>query len=418
MRTTNHQAIISRDAQYTGVLTEIFRGQKIKGRITRKALAPRFLSYDVRLQDPMQLDKAIRLADNLALYSGSKTVVAQRQAGVIRYDFQLPSYNWQEITRDNVEGLDLGVAAGRIPVSFNEAEYHALFAGATKSGKSTTIQSLLCGLAAKYRPGDIDLYIVDPHRDYEAFSRFAFLAAPIAHEREQIASVIKYVTAEYYKRKEDGNRRGRPIWLVIDEAQDFVCLGSKDEGHTDEVGLVSQLARGAGKFGIKLVIGSQKPTQADLPGILDNLMARYVGKVTKAQHGTHLTGQPGLNVQNLSGSGDFLSVAGSDVTRFQVARPLERHLSALPRREVAPAPLVPATIISESPVVLSSEPQVGRPVEEVSPETLAYYMTKHVSIRDASDILGIGRAVHNRHKEFAERLKTAMERLANEHATN
>ncbi len=413
MKARNTQAITSRDSQYTAVLTRIFNDQKIKGRVTRRALAPRFLSYDVRLEDPMKLDKAIKLADNLALYSGSQTVVAQRQGGVIRYDFQLPTYNWQEITRDSMKGLDLGMAAGRVPVCFNEAEYHALFAGATKSGKSTTIQSLLCGLASKYQPHEIDLYIVDPHRDYEVFENFAFLAAPIAHEREQIAAVIRHVTNEYNRRKAEGNRGSKPIWLVIDEAQDYICLGSKDEGHTDEVGLVSQLARGAGKFGIKLIIGSQKPTQADLPGILDNLMARYVGKVTKAQHGTHLTGQPGLNVQNLSGSGDFLSVAGSDVTRFQVARPLERHFSALPR--ISTVPSLPfsasAAVYEDEPAITIEEPQVGRPTESVEPEILAYYMTKYVSIKDAADLLGLGRTVHNRYKGYAAKLQSAMEQL-------
>lgn len=407
------EAIKSRDKHYGGVLARIYKEQQIAGKITRRAVAPRFLSYDIRLANPMQLKKALGLADNLALMSGSKTVVAQRQEGVVRYDFQLPTYSWQEITRDRVNGLGLGIAAGNIPVAFNEREYHALFAGATQSGKSTTMQSLLCGLSDAYTPGEIDLYIVDPHRDYESFENYAHLAAPIAYDRADIAATIAHVYNLYEQRKAEGNRKGRRIWLVIDEAQDSICLGSKEEGHTPELGLVSQLARGAGKFGVKLVVGSQKPTLADLPGVLDNLMARYVGKVTKAGHGTHLTGQSGLNAQNLSGSGDFLSVNGSDCVRFQVARPLERHFDELPRKSsIARLPV--ETPISSSPIILNSEGDggsTGRPTEDVKPDILAYYMTKYVSIADAKEILGLGRTLHNRYKAFAESLTNSIAEL-------
>ena len=390
-------------------MAKIFQIQTIKARITRKALAARFLSYDIKLADPMDLRKALGLADNLALYSGSPIVVAQRREGVIRFDFQLPSDSWQSITRSNVQGMELGLAAGRIPVSFNDSEYHALFAGATKSGKSTAIQSLLCAVATEYDPSEVDIYIVDPHGDYDPFSNMAHLGAPVACEREEIAKTIQHVSSIYNERKANKSRHEKQIWFIIDEAQDDQCLGTKESGHTDEMELISALAKGSGKFNIRLVIGSQKPTQADLPGTLDNLGTRYVGKVSKAGTSAHLTGQKGLNAQLLSGSGDFLSVATGDVTRFQVALPTEQHFNALPRGDV-PLLVWTAKPHGEEPIVVSS----GRPLEAVEPETLAYYMTKYVSIGDAKTELGIGRTVHNRYKFFADRLKDAMEGINDE----
>lgn len=407
----NTNAIQSRNRQYSKVLSEIYKAKGLRGKIVRRALAARFLSYDVRLSNPLQLDKALKIAKNLALLSGSTTVVAGRRGGVVRYDFQLPTYNWSEVTREDVSGLELGLAAGRVPVSYSIEDYHSLFAGATKSGKSTALKSLVAGMATHFRPGDIDLYIVDPHRDYAEFSNLAFLAAPIAHDREAIAQTIKKVASIYEERKASGDRGKRKVWLLIDEAQDDICLGSKESGHTAEVGLVASLARGAGKFGIRLIIGSQKPTEADLPGILSSLTGRYVGRVTKGAHSSHLTGVSGLNAQLLSGRGDFLSVTGGDATRFQVAYAPPRLIQSLPT--VAKVPdLLLVTYTDDTPIVLHDR-AAGRPVTEVKPDKLAYYMTRYVSINDARNELDIGRTLHNRYKSFSEELKSEMKRIGN-----
>ena len=398
--------IYHRAKQCEAVIRHLYNEKQIVGRLTGLALGARFLSYDVRLKNPLDLKPAIDIAENMALMSGSPAVIAQRDAGIIRYDFELRRAHWQEYTRADVEGMQLGLAAGRKPVEFDFVEYHHLFAGATKSGKSTTMQSFLCGLAATYEPSDLELYICDPHGDYEGFVNLAHLGAPIATSHDEIHNLIRHVYKIFSQRKANKSRNERRVVFLIDESQDSVCLGSKAEGFNQEqVAMISSMSRQAGKFRVHLVMGSQKPSQTDMPGIVDNLLGRYVGRVQDAQVSANLTGQPGLGAHKLSGYGDFLKVTAGSVIRFQSAMPRPQDYDALPRAEIG--------AVEAAPVLdIDTGPGPGRPPEPLDPKVIAWMLFNKIpGRRTAERQIGLSRHMHSRSVDFCREFLAELKRL-------
>lgn len=398
-------------------IQQVYDAKKIPGTLRQCLRGARFLSYAIRLQNPMDLDPAIKLADNLALASGSANVMAQRDGRYIRYDFEVMESFWKHYTRRDVVGLQLGLASGGQPVSFSwEFDYHHLFAGATGSGKSTTIRGLICGIADVYKPDEVQLFICDPHGDYGDFDGLAHLGARIETENAGILSLISHVYQIYLDRKNRNSRSEKPIVLVIDESQDPMALGNSDPAvgfNEAQVSMVAEMARAAGKYQVRLVIGSQKPNEKDLPGIVANVTGRWVGRVMRAYISTMITGVAGVDAQRLSGKGDFLHITQrGQAIRFQAAMPTPATMRQLPRASVGRIGDVP---LPEGLV----EPQrgPGRPAEPLDPKHVAWMLSNYQAGwpgRRVAGQAGITRHMHTRLKEYCDEIVAEMRRIKKE----
>ncbi len=401
-----NNAIIAKRRQCLKSLHRVLNQNKVQGKIQSYSRGARYLSFGVRLSDPMQLSKALKLGDNVALVVGAKAVIVHRKNGEIQYQFQLRQRHWKTVTRDDVSGVQIGISATGQPVMFTTHDYHSLFAGSTKSGKSTAIQSTLCGLAESNTVDEIGFYIIDPHNDYEVFSNIAHLESPVASDRTSIRETIEVVYNLFTNRKETNDRNSKKVYFVIDEMQSPDCLGSKESGlNRDAVRMVSAIAKGGGKFNISLICGTQRPSQGDLPGIIDMLLSRYIGKVDSAQTSAFLSGQTGVPGHLLTGYGDFFRPLNGDVVRFQVAKPLPQHIDALEKR-YSVTPLQKNIM----PVPKETQP-IGRGASKLEPVILAHYLSSEISISQGKEQFGIGRHVHNRYKSFADRVNVELERL-------
>ena len=80
--------IIRRARHYALIIRLLYARQQLSGQLQQVLRGARHLSYGVKLFDPMQLDKALKLAEPLALASRSQAVLAQRAEGLVTYQFQ------------------------------------------------------------------------------------------------------------------------------------------------------------------------------------------------------------------------------------------------------------------------------------------------------------------------------------------
>lgn len=384
----------SRGQRYALVIRLLFAKQGLTGKLSTVNRGARHLSYGVRLNDPMQLDNALKLAEPMALSCGVKNILSQRLGGMVGYQIELPGMYWQYFTRQDLpNSKSVGLAEQKRAIAFELDPPHSLIAGTSGSGKSETLKSILVSLMTSYSPLELGIILIDPHCDYQDFSNEAHLIMPIATEASDINRALAYVNQELAYRKAENIKDGRVVILAIDEA-DSVLSGSNLE-------IAKQISKQARKYRIHLLVATQKPMHGDLPGILDNLMNKFIGQLSDAKTSANVTGHAGLMAHKLTPKGDFLHISGPDVLRFQVAMATSKDYDKLPRTEIQPVEVVTNDVIelpSELPI---SEP--GRPGYQLNPQYLAWYFyhnPEKITRRMAQELLGMGQRGHELHKEF------------------
>ncbi len=397
---------------FSQVIAHVFVHQKLSGgRLVAVSRGARHLSLGVRLANPTELDKALKLAEPIALAANSENVLATRQTGLINYQFQLAQGYWESYTRADLPSSEaVGLAERRRPVVFKFSPPHALFAGTTDSGKTEGIKSTLVGILQVYTPDQLGLVIIDQKNVLQDFRNEAHLALPIAVEVEEAVNALLWANQQLTDRRRAGDKN-RPILLVVIDEVSLLPEGKAMAALTQ----ISKLGR---EYRLHLIVGNQRASQSNLPQIIDNLNNRFVGQVDKASTSTLLTGHAGLNAHKLTGAGDFLHVAKGQAVRFQVAQATQVDFGRLVRAEIKPVVVEPDLI--EFPTDLQQK-AVGRPRLEVQPDIAAWYFLMgpdKISRALAQELMALSRDNHELHRDFIRDFIKAYRRLRKQIGAN
>jgi hypothetical protein len=384
----------SRAQFYAQIIVKLYTKERLAAKVMQLSRGARHLSLGVRLADPTNLAKAIKLAEPIALGSGSRAVIAQRDLHLIRYQFQLAHDLWEYYTRADVTGLTVGLGENRHPIEFSFSPPHALIAGTTDSGKTETVKSILIALMTTHTPDELKIAIVDPHADYAAFENEAHLASPIGRTAQEIDQLLTWAGNVLAHRMTENIRDGWRLVIAIEEAEAVLS----DE---TRLTIAQRIAAEGRKFKVNLLIASQKPTQKSLPDLVHLLNNKWIGLVDNAQISAYLTGQAGLECHKLTGQGDFIHIIGAEVSRLQVALATSADFDRLERAELR----VPELDHAAEPLILNLpvEKAVGRPQNQVDPKLAALYFFNGphtISIKQAKEILNLSRRRHDLHREF------------------
>lgn len=219
----------------------------------------------------------------------------------------------------------LAVALGRdvagAPVAADLATMpHLLIAGATGSGKSVAISSMVTCLAFNNPPERLRLVMIDPKLvEMTRFNGLPHLLGNVEVELDRIVGVLRWVTREMDERYKllsgagarhlDGfNRRLQRrqkdtlpyIVVFIDELADLMTLAAAETEHT-----VTRLAQMARAVGIHLVVATQRPSTDVVTGLIKaNFPARISFAVASQVDSRVILDQVGA--ENLLGRGDML----------------------------------------------------------------------------------------------------------------
>jgi len=221
---------------------------------------------------------------------------------------------------------------------------HLLIAGATGSGKSVCINSIVACLLCNNTPDELKLIMVDPKRvELTNFNGIPHLMAPVVVDLERVVGTLRWVTREMdqrynrfasagarnienYNEQMAGKGEHMPyIVVVIDELADLMML-SPDEVERS-VCRIAQMSRATG---IHLVIATQRPSVDVVTGLIKaNFPARISFAVTSQVDSRVILDMGGA--ERLLGRGDMLYMASDKASpmRLQGCFVSDRELNRL-----------------------------------------------------------------------------------------
>ncbi len=201
---------------------------------------------------------------------------------------------------------------------------HLLIAGATGSGKSVCINSLIVSLLYQKSPDELKFILVDPKRvELPSYNNIPYLLTPVITDVKKTINALKWTVAEMERRFETlskvGKRnieafnQGNPdklpyIVFVIDELADLMTTAANDV----EGGIV-RLAQMARAVGIHLVLATQRPSTDVITGLIKaNIPARIAFSVASLIDSRTILDASGA--EKLVGRGDMLYL-GPEVSK-------------------------------------------------------------------------------------------------------
>jgi S-DNA-T family DNA segregation ATPase FtsK/SpoIIIE len=221
---------------------------------------------------------------------------------------------------------------------------HLLIAGATGSGKSVCINSIITSILFKARPDQVKLLLIDPKRvELSAWSQIPHLIAPVVTDPKKASSALRWAIKEMESRYEQFTKVGtrdvdryneiatppgsvKPalpyIVIIIDELSDLMMVAPAEV--EDSVFRLAQMARAAG---IHLVVATQRPSVDVITGTIKaNIPSRIAFAVSSQTDSRTILDMGGA--EKLLGRGDMLFFPVGAV------KPLRAQGSYISEREI------------------------------------------------------------------------------------
>ena len=329
--------------------------------ITQFGVEPGFVEGRAGRRMKVKVSKISALADDLALALAASPVrveapvpgrsivgieVPNAELSMVALRGVIESEAFRKLDSKLAIGLGRDVS-GEPVVADLKAMPHLLIAGATGSGKSVCINSIIACLLCNNTPDDLKLLMIDPKRvELTNFNGIPHLLVPVIVEMERVVGSLQWVTRQMdqrYKKLakaevrniEDYNKRAgargesRLPYLVVfvDELADLMMLA-----HDEVERALCRIAQMARATGIHLVIATQRPSVDVVTGLIKaNFPARVSFAVTSQVDSRVVLDTVGA--ERLLGRGDMLYMASdsSQLVRQQGCFVSNRELDRLVR---------------------------------------------------------------------------------------
>ncbi|MDH4128766.1 MAG: DNA translocase FtsK, partial [Spirochaetota bacterium] len=344
LQTTNIDSnIVQTDELETSKkLEETLMEFNIEARVNHVARGPVITRYEVLLAPGIKVSRIVSLQDNIALsLAASKIRVVAPIPGKSAVGIEIPNkhrtsvtlgdlLNCSEYKKHNYHlpiALGKGIS-GRTIIADLVTMPHLLIAGATGSGKSVFVNTLICSLLYSKTPSEARFIMIDPKRvELKMYNEIPNLIAPVITEPKKAVASLKWTVKEMerrYKLLERYNCRDirsfnnkislmkskDPHYLVdlpleyliviIDEFADLMMVCGKDAEEQ-----VSRLAAMSRAVGIHLVVATQRPSVDVITGIIKaNFPARIAFQVSSKTESRIILDTNGA--EKLLGKGDLL----------------------------------------------------------------------------------------------------------------
>lgn len=207
---------------------------------------------------------------------------------------------------------------------------HLLIAGATGSGKSVCINSIIINLLYQNSPSQLRMLLVDPKRvEFTEYNGIAHLLTPVVTEVDKTVSALKWVVAEMERRFKllaESSARNIEVYnenptegklpyivVVIDELADLMAQAANEVE-----GSIVRIAQMARAVGIHLIVATQRPSVDVITGVIKaNIPTRIAFAVASNTDSRTILDQGGA--EKLLGRGDML-YASSDLAQAKRAQ--------------------------------------------------------------------------------------------------
>ncbi|MBO8170951.1 MAG: DNA translocase FtsK [Bacillaceae bacterium] len=313
----------------------------VKAKVTRIHRGPAVTRYEVQPAVGVKVSRIVNLTDDIALALAAKDIRMEAPIpGKPAIGIEVPNNEVAMVSlREVLESSafreaesKLSVALGRDisgePIVANLAKMpHLLVAGATGSGKSVCINSIVTSILYKAKPQEVKLMMIDPKMvELNVYNGVPHLLAPVVTNPRRAAVALKKVLAEMERRYElfakagtrdidrynqmmaaeagDSEKELSPalpyIVVIVDELADLMMVAPADV--EDAICRLAQMARAAG---IHLIIATQRPSVDVITGVIKaNIPSRIAFGVSSQADSRTILDMGGA--EKLLGRGDML----------------------------------------------------------------------------------------------------------------
>ena len=307
----------------------------VSAKVENVSVGPAITRYELKPAEGVRVSKIANLADDIALNLAAETIRIEAPIpGKQAVGIEVPNKENEIVPLRDIIDCDsfkehkskLAFALGK-DVAGNEVVTdiakmpHVLIAGATGSGKSVCINTLIASIIYKAKPSEVKLVMVDPKVvELSVYNGIPHLLIPVVTDPKKAAGALAWAVQEMVNRyslfasknvrdikgynaalEVEGEGHKLPqIVIIIDELSDLMMVSPKDV--EDSICRLAQMARAAG---MHLVIATQRPSVDVITGIIKaNIPSRIAFSVSSQVDSRTILDMAGA--EKLLGKGDML----------------------------------------------------------------------------------------------------------------
>ena len=307
----------------------------VKVTITDISCGPTVTRYELQPEQGVKVSKIVSLSDDIKLNLAAADIrieapIPGKQAvGIEVPNTEKETVHFRDVVeseafQDSKSKLSVALGkdvAGNMEIADIAKMPHALIAGATGSGKSVCINTLITSIIYKAKPSEVKFVMVDPKVvELSVYNGIPHLLIPVVTDPKKAAGALAWAVQEMDNRynlfaqkgvrdlkgynalveKEDGVGKLPQIVIIIDELADLMMVAAKEV--EDSICRLAQKARAAG---MHLIIATQRPSVDVITGIIKaNIPSRIAFAVSSQVDSRTILDQVGA--EKLLGKGDML----------------------------------------------------------------------------------------------------------------
>ncbi|MDK2823085.1 MAG: segregation ATPase FtsK/SpoIIIE, family [Clostridia bacterium] len=313
------------------VLQNTLESFGVKGKVIQVSCGPSITRYEFQPAPGVKVSRIVNLSDDIALSLAAAGVRIEAPIpGKAAIGIEVPNKEIATVSLREVLETDeyqnsqskLTVALGKDiagkPVMADLVKMpHLLIAGATGSGKSVCMNTLITSILFKSRPSEVKFLMIDPKMvELTTYNGIPHLITPVVTDAKKAASALRWAVHEMENRYELFASAGVKdivrynqifpdnflpyIVVLIDELADLMMIAPADV--EDAICRLAQMARAAG---IHLVVATQRPSVDVITGIIKaNIPSRIAFAVSSQTDSRTILDMNGA--EKLLGRGDML----------------------------------------------------------------------------------------------------------------
>ena len=319
----------------------------VGAKVTKINKGPTVTCFELQPDMGVKVNKIVNLSDDLSLALASsdirieapipgKSVVGIEVANTVKEEVSLREIlsSSEYINCDSIMPMALGkTISGEIIVSSIDKMPHLLIAGATGSGKSVCINTIIMSILFKSSPDDVKMILIDPKVvELNVYNNIPHLAIPVVTDSKKASAALNWAVREmerrygvfsdnqvrdikgYIEKQKENDLEKLPyIVIIIDELSDLMMVSASEvESH------ICRLAQMARACGIHLIVATQRPSVDVITGTIKaNIPSRISFQVSSQIDSRTILDSSGAEA--LLGRGDMLfnPSSSSKPTRIQ-----------------------------------------------------------------------------------------------------
>ncbi len=318
-----------KDAQKLESTLQIFG---IEAKVVNIAIGPTITRYELSLKAGTKVSRILNLSDDLALalaavapirieapIPGTSLIgieLPNAETDIVSFRAMLESDVFQNSKAKLPVALGKDVS-GKVIIADIAKMPHVLVAGATGSGKSVCINTLICSILYKSSPEDVKLIMIDPKMvELSVYNDIPHLLVPVVTDMKKAPYALSWAVSEMNKRYKlfaenrvrdldgynaiAGVEKMPRIVIVVDELADLMMVSPNEVEDS-----IIRLAQKARACGMHLVIATQRPSVDVITGLIKaNIPTRIAFAVSSQVDSRTILDQVGA--EKLIGKGDML----------------------------------------------------------------------------------------------------------------